>query len=400
METPSNYPSWMDLEFFTTVVKHHSSDSAAKAVDFIVKPSYNPSENYVSTMFRTEIKFSTSSSEEHSLSVVIKIPPSGGVQSDFANSSSIYQNELDMYNGPLREIKALLESVGDSSQINPKLIYQSTKPRFVIIMEDLGVAGYERITQPLENFEDSKIVFQRLAKFHAASYFLINERKADFSRFNFCMFAIDDPTVREKFLLEPIDAFVEVLEEWGGYEEYVEKLKIFKASFEQKGQELYKPNPNGFNVLNHGDFHVKNLLFKKNEGKIEDFFMLDFQISVIASPCIDLFYALYNDISDENRTNRRNEIIQFYHFEFTSTLKKFGFIGKIPSLLDLNLELMRNGWMEVVKCIVFKQYFWEDATTLLASSDSKAHKKRVFNDKKFKKFIKAELPRLTQLGFL
>jgi hypothetical protein len=81
-------------------------------------------------------------------------------------------------------------------------------------------------------------------------------------------------------------------------------------------------------------------------------------------------------------------------------LKKFRFNGVIPSLSDLQLELSRNGWMEVLKCTVFKQYFWSDANDLLGSSESKAVKKRIFNDEKFKTFIKAELPRLKRLGFL
>lgn len=403
MDNSVTTPSWMNKDFFTTVIKHHSSDVNANVTEFIVKPSLSPGENFVSTMFRVEIKFSTTLQAENSLSVVIKVPPFDVSQTGFVeNLGSIYQTELDMYNGPLNDIKNLLESVGDFCKINPKLIYQSTKPNFVIVLEDLGESGYERMTQPLENFEDSKLVFQRLAKFHAASYFLINERKVDYSRFNFCLFDLeDDPIILNKFLYEPIDTLTEVLESWGGHEGYVEKLKIFRETFMEKGKQLYKPDVNGYNVLNHGDFHVKNLMFKKNDNKeIEDFYILDFQISVLASPCIDLFYALYNKISDENRQTRREEIIQYYHSEFTAALKRFGFIGKIPSLLDLNSELLRHGWMEVVKCICFKIFFWMDANDLLGNGDSKQMKTKIFNDERYKNFIKAELPRLVQLGFL
>lgn len=389
----------MNKGFFTTVIKHYLADVDAKVTEFIVKPSLNPNENFVSTIFRVEIKFSTTSIVEDSLSVVIKTPPVGA-QAEFVEGSSIYQNELDMYNGPLNDIKNLLESVGDFCKLNPKLIYQSTKPHSVIVLEDLSESGYERITQPLENFEDSKLIFQRLAKYHAGSYFLINERKADYSRFNFCMFSLEDPVILEKFLFEPLDTFTEVLASWEGYEEYVDKFKAFRESFIEKGKQFYKPDANGYNVLNHGDFHVKNLMFKKNGDKIEDFFILDFQISVLASPCVDLFYALYNKISDKNRQNRRDEIIHYYHSEFTNALKRFGFIGKVPPLLDLKMELMKHGWMEVVKCICFKIFFWMDANDLLGNGDSKQMKEKIFNDERFQTFIKAELPRLAQLGFL
>lgn len=46
----------------------------------------------------------------------------------------------------------------------------------------------------------------------------------------------------------------------------------------------------------------------------------------------------------EART-RREEIVQYYYEEFVKTLKKIGFLGRIPTLLDLNLEMLKNGAM-------------------------------------------------------
>lgn len=50
------------------------------------------------------------------------------------------------------------------------------KPFPVIVLEDLSINGYEMMTKQVENFEDTKTIFQRLAMFHAASYFLVNEK--------------------------------------------------------------------------------------------------------------------------------------------------------------------------------------------------------------------------------
>lgn len=398
-------PSWMNKVFFNDVVKHHFSDGSANVIDFTIKPALHPTENVVSSIFRVAIKFSTVTLSKNFLSVVIKIPPTANNQADFVENvvNSIYKNELDMYKeeGPLNKMKNLLESAGDFCQIQPKLIYQSMQPHFVIVLDDLGALGYEKIKQPLENFEETKQVFQRLAKFHAASYFLINERDEDFRSFEFSMFGIEDSFLLEKFFYEPLDTFTEVLESWGGYDDCIEKLKVFRENFIGKGKELYKPNKNGYNVLNHGDFHIKNLLFKKKGEKIEDFYIMDFQVCVLASPCVDLFYALYNMISDENRQTRRDEIIQYYHSEFTSAVKSSGPTQKeIPSLLDLEMELKKHGWMEVLKCICFKLFFWMDASDLMGTGDTKQMKRKIFEDEKFKTFIKMELPRLLELGFL
>lgn len=396
-------PLWMDKEFFTTVIRHHTADDKAEVTDFNIKTSANPGENFVSMILRGEINFTTSLQSASTLSVVIKIPPTSGIQGEFCETSSLYVTEQDMYDGPLHEIKNLLESAGSIAKTHPKLIYQVTKPHRAIVMEDLGAQGYVRITQPLPNYEDSKRVFQTLAKYHAAGFFLIKRNEADLSRFKTSIFHLEDPMIRETFLNEPFDVLCEVLASWGGMDEYVVKLKRFRENYIEMGKRLYEPDPNGYNVLNHGDFHIKNLLFKLNGEAIDDFYFLDYQVSVLASPCVDLFYALYNMISDENRRTRRTEIIHDYYVEFSNTLRRLNFIGKVPTLQDLQIELLRHGQMEVVKCVCFQIFFLLDTAKLgeyMGSGDSKMLKAKLFNEPRFKSFIKAELPRLVHLGLL
>lgn len=64
-----------------------------------------------------------------------------------------------------------------------RLIYQSNEPSPVIILEDACANGYTVIDKPPKNFEVSKMIVQRLAKFHAANFFLISEhvRRLKFS---------------------------------------------------------------------------------------------------------------------------------------------------------------------------------------------------------------------------
>lgn len=399
-------PEWLNKSFFTEVIRKYSGDAKAEVTDFIIKPSLTQGEHYGSLMFRVVIKFSTKSQVENSLSVVTKLPPQHGTShGDFIETTPIFECEQSMYSGPLNDIRDLLDSVGDTSFIQPKVIYQAIKPHRIIVLEDLGEKGFSKITQALDNYEVSKMVFERLAKFHAASFFLMKEKKADYSYYSHSMFDIEDPLIRDKFFAESIETLAEVLATWEGYEFYAEKLQAFVSKFVEVGKNFYQPDPNGFSVLNHGDFHVKNLLFKKVEDKVEDFYFLDYQISVVASPCVDLFYALYNMISDENRLAKRDEIIHVYHTEFENCLKRFGYLGKIPTLLQLQMDLLKYGRMEVLKASCFKYFFFTDAADaqvadVIASPDSKSLKAKIFNSERFKKFIKAELPRLVYMGFL
>lgn len=398
-------PKWMNHGFFTNVIRHHTSDRKATVSNFIIKPSLTVGENFTSAIFRVSIDYLTRENKK-SLAVIVKRTPTSGIQADFIQNSPLFEIEMDMYNGPLIEIENLLRSVDDYSNIQPKLIYQSNKPIPVIVLEDLGAKCYTKITSQIDSFDATKKIFQRLAKFHAASFYLINERRLDLSRFNTSMFEMNDPIIREKFLTEPIDVFIRVLSKRDGYQSYIPKLKKFRENFLDIGLNLYRPDPNGYNVLNHGDFHVKNLLFKKDEeDRIVDFYFLDFQVSIAAPPCVDLYYALYNMISDEDRLKRRDEIIAYYHSEFTKMLEKFGYIRAIPTLLDLNQLLLIHGGMEVLKCIAFKIFFYADAAgtqvnEMISSPESEKFKIAIYNDPRYRKFIDAELPRLVQMGFL
>lgn len=74
-----------------------------------------------------------------------------------------------------------------------------------------------------------------------------------------------------------LDAFIEVAKEKEDYHKFIPNLELFQKEFLGKALKTYTANPEGFgyNVLNHADFHVKNLLFKKNsEGGIDDFYFV------------------------------------------------------------------------------------------------------------------------------
>ncbi|KAG5668114.1 hypothetical protein PVAND_016067 [Polypedilum vanderplanki] len=137
----------------------------------------------------------------------------------------------------------------------------------------------------------------------------------------------------------------------------------------ERGLKSYTPSsgPFSFNVLNHGDFHLKNILYKINdEGEVEDFIFFDYQVAIYATPAVDLSYALYNFVSDDNRENRYDELLKVYHEQFVEALKKFGYIKAPPTLLDLQVEMMKNGNVQVLLGVCFYPFLLFDFSTLTA----------------------------------
>lgn len=68
-----------------------------------------------------------------------------------------------------------------------------------------------------------------------------------------------------------INLFIDEVRTWEGYEVITEKLEALVKKFEELGNKIYETGRGSFNVLNHGDFHFNNMLFKKDkDGKIAD----------------------------------------------------------------------------------------------------------------------------------
>lgn len=75
------------------------------------------------------------------------------------------------------------------------------------------------------------------------------------------------------FLDENFRYFVKEINGWDGYGLYAKKFNKLLGTFHSRGQEIFTPIPDGFNVLNHGDINLKNLLIQKDNDKFDILFV-------------------------------------------------------------------------------------------------------------------------------
>lgn len=64
--------------------------------------------------------------------------------------------------------------------------------------------------------------------------------------------------------------------------------------------------------------------------------------------------------SQETRENYRDEIVLHYYSELVKALKSVGFMSKPPGVLELNVELLKNGFLEVMIAVCFLPFFYLD----------------------------------------
>jgi len=169
-----------------------------------------------------------------------------------------------------------------------------------------------------------------------------------------------------------------------------------------------KSNPADFNVLNHGDCWMNNLLFKvDSKGEVEDMLFVDFQNPKYGSPTQDLFYLILTSVHIDYKLDYFDFFIRHYHEQLTKHLNLLGFTGKQLSLRELHMLMYKHGsWALFPSITVLPVVLLdpnESATFdnfLGDTEDGAKFKNLLFANKRYKGYIERILPWLYNKGFL
>lgn len=140
-------------------------------------------------------------------------------------------------------------------------------------------------------------------------------------------------------------AFVSAVETFEGCEVYAKKIARWDpVKMMTQFLDVATPMKNGFQILNHGDIWLNNMMFnldaEKNPIEIS---LIDYQISFWASPSADLLYFLLTSVSDDIKVDHFDDFIEFYHSELISALKQLKYDQPIPTLAELQIDLLEKG---------------------------------------------------------
>lgn len=112
-------------------------------------------------------------------------------------------------------------------------------------------------------FEQSKCIAAKLGKFHALSFYMDKEQPDGLCTTFKDGFFSAELTANWDFVDLNFNVLCEQIKNWGPEMILVaDKMTAFKPVFIQKLQEIFLPKAGGINVLNHGDHHIRNLLFR------------------------------------------------------------------------------------------------------------------------------------------
>ncbi|XP_050079390.1 uncharacterized protein LOC126567203 [Anopheles maculipalpis] len=394
-------PEWLNDEFFCNVMRESNNDPTIELTSAcVLRPGTNKGDHYASVMFRTTVKYrSKRNNEEKSVNIIMKTKPEAeGLKKELLDDDSLFAIELEMYSKTLPEMARMLKEIGEEYKF-PRYIYGMMKPRTILILEDISDQGWV-MGDFISTFDDMKPIVKDIAMFHAASVMIESSDSTFAGKHAYSM--------GEKFMaFEGMvnKGFGDLMQLTASYPEFAhfaEPLEKFKVGVRDFYVSLYNSTKTYQNVLIHGDFHSKNMLHQVDaEGRHTDTILLDYQICCWTTPAIDLYYLLDMIPTQEIKDKHRSELIYMYYQQFSDLLKRLGFLGKIPSLLDLQIELLRYAGLELFHYAVFSSFRYMDQNAVDIEGLLKGEVDNpVLNNPEFKKLMHSELSRFLHQGTL
>ncbi|KAK9512739.1 hypothetical protein O3M35_001100 [Rhynocoris fuscipes] len=335
----------IQLEYLEALFKRHQRDNGVYRVLWIKKaPAVPDGENYLSTVSRITIGVVLGSGKKRTLSVIVKTPlEKEGATYQWSMESGIFIGEIKIYTNLLHKMSELMYEFDDKREsLWPKLVGHESK---MIIFEDLKQFGFKVTDRTLcHDIEHSKLVVRSLARFHAMSKILLKRRfisSGDVQRYALLV----NVDFVDKLFGNGLKILTREMKTWGDeWADIRTRILKFSDTVGEKLEALNNSSEDNFNVINHGDCWVCNLMFKYDpyENIPIDLRFVDFQFVHYQSYGWDLTYYLYTSLLGDLRRKHYNDLLTAYHKSLSDTLLLYKYPEhEIPSLDDVHKEMER-----------------------------------------------------------
>ncbi|XP_017079841.1 uncharacterized protein LOC108113676 [Drosophila eugracilis] len=341
-------PSWLNSQFIGQILSEHEEASELQVIDLKIRPASFEGDHYASLMFRTTVEYTTAKGKfSKHLIVKTESEPKGPKK-----ESHMFETEIGMYCHVLPEFERILREAGDKTKLFVPCLYHSLEPHKVMIFEDLVPLGYSLIrTRPVEKVE-LKTAFSKLAKWHAVSMKVIKEQPQLVEQFKYGLFdGINIQT--DSFITSGIYKFIEMLDKLPKLKKYKPHFEKIKDSYLQRLKDEWLEHRENrrldtYYVLSHGDFHIRNIMFKNNRetGVHEDAMLLDFQLSNVCPISSDLIFSIYMLLEPEQRREMGKDLIDYYFNVLLATLRSIRYQGDMPIESKFWEEIRRNKYFD------------------------------------------------------
>lgn len=209
------------------------------------------------------------------------------------------------------------------------------KEQGIMIMEDLT-----KLPQPYNMYdkmkvlpmEYAKMVVEKVAHFHGAWWLILNN-KLKLDNFPLSLAQVKNiyamkgasglKIMLSKMVKTTVQHIAEMRKSRGDDQIKIDRmLKSVKNMTKFIFSECYGNNDNSvFRTVIHGDLWNNNILFQSNpDGSAKDVKFIDFQVSTLAHPAVDLNYFLYIGTDRQFREQHLKDLLKSYYDVLSSYL--------------------------------------------------------------------------------
>ncbi|XP_055638094.1 uncharacterized protein LOC129776461 [Toxorhynchites rutilus septentrionalis] len=409
IEESCDVPEWLNAKYFEEVLRKAKNDSTIKVRSINVRYALPKGENYASTIYRVLVEFHTKDQFAVCRSYIVKGMATSSMAEQKLGEYDVHAKEMDVYQLVIPEMKRLMRSIGDRSELYPKTL-AIDRNNDVIIFSDLSLKGYimaDRTTGI--DVTHTKMSLDLMAKLHASSLRLAEMYPTILNRFKTGMMTRETDAFYPMFYSN-LDALTEEISTWDPkWNYYASKLRKLRPHFVEQGLQVFDhEKDDDLRVFVHGDLWTNNLLFKYDAtGRPLDAVLLDFQFCCYGTPMIDLCYFFFTSTQDDIRQNCFEELMQYYYYRMTDYAKKLKCNKKLPTLHQFQQQLLRKLFYAVYSSFIALPIQMNEQTAdadfeALMGDDERARrfKKTIMANRKYHKIIKGLLPTFDKKGLL
>uniref|UniRef100_A0A1B6E6E6 CHK kinase-like domain-containing protein n=1 Tax=Clastoptera arizonana TaxID=38151 RepID=A0A1B6E6E6_9HEMI len=305
------------------ILKRRNS-AIGKVLKVKSEPAVAFGENYTSDIYRASVLIQETTGEVKTINVIIKCGVLKEYKQAIVSEMGLFETEIKMYTEILPRMEEILKKhLPGEEGFGPRCLGSRADDR--IVLEDLKPEGYEMADRLKKlSLSQAKKVLQYLARFHAASYVLKEKGLLDVSQLKKFFLAEENYRYCNELFKANILEFSKVIDEFWGEEWKELSYRVQRLATEQleKVAKACEVDESAFNVLNHGDLWVNNILFKSSEnGSVQSIKFIDFQICHYNSPSIDLQYFFHTSIPLSCLKKNYDDLLETYYIELQDNLR-------------------------------------------------------------------------------
>ncbi|XP_011705751.1 PREDICTED: uncharacterized protein LOC105460950 [Wasmannia auropunctata] len=346
-----NTSSWLNQCFVEKILRKSESDDSIQVIDILSKPGSNKGDNYLCDIIRITAEF-TREQDGHKImkkkSIIVKVSPTTKcVRYNIVTQSGCFRVEISMMLDTLNKMNKLLSP---KHRLNGKVLYVQSENPLLLVVEDLVPLGFHMADHGSGlDLAHSMLVLCGIARFHAASVAVCEKEPKQKEMYTGGLFNNKNPSEVKDFFNVGTKALSEEIINWPEIKKYSEKIAKLSDHVYQIGIDATKLSEDEFNVINHGDCNIKNVLFKYgNDGNPINHIFVDFQGSVYTSPALDLLFFLSTSVSFDVIENKRDVLLNEYLGTLSTTMKQLNCKTQPPTMKELKDIMKRRAGIEMV----------------------------------------------------